>query len=360
MRLVSGSRQPCQRNWIADPHLWNGALDQLPAAHILQSWEWGDFKARHGWQADRLVWGTPEAPRAAAQVLSRPLPILGLQLMYVPKGPTLDYDDASLLQTVLADLEGLVREQRGLFLKLDPDVPVDTPTGKKVVSLLKQRSWQPSREQIQFRNTSVIDLQRNPDDILSLMKSKWRYNIRLAKRRGVVVRLGTIEDLPLLYEMYEETSQRQRFVIRPESYYVDAWGSFIRDGLAQPLIAQVGEEPVAMVILFHFGQQAWYMYGGSRVAHRESMPNHLLQWEAMLWARDKGYKVYDLWGAPDVLDGSDRMAGVHRFKMGFGARLACHIGAYDYPTTRFGYWFYAVAVPRMLALMRWRHWQSQT
>jgi lipid II:glycine glycyltransferase (peptidoglycan interpeptide bridge formation enzyme) len=279
--------------------------------------------------------------------------------MYIPKGPALDYDDAPLLQAVLADLEGLAREQRGLFLKLDPDVPVDTPSGERVVALLEQRGWRSSREQIQFRNTSVIDLKPSPDDILSKMKSKWRYNIRLAKRRDVTVRLGTLDDLPLLYEMYEDTSQRQRFVIRPESYYEDAWGSFIRAGLAQPLIAQVGAEPVAMVILFRFGQLTWYMYGGSRTAHRERMPNHLLQWEAMLWARSQGCKVYDMWGAPDMLDGSDPMAGVHRFKMGFGAKLVRHIGAYDYPTSRRGYWFYTVAVPRILALMRWRHWQSQ-
>ena len=345
---------------IEDPGLWNGALEQLPAAHVLQAWEWGEFKERHGWRAERWGWGTSESPRAAAQVLSRPLPLLGLRVMYVPKGPALDYDDASLLQAVLADLEGLARERRALFLKMDPDVLVDTSAGGRAVTLLEQRGWRPSREQIQFRNTSLIDLQPSSEDIMARIKSKWRYNIRLAKRRGVVVRSGTLEDLPLLYKMYEETSQRQRFVIRPESYYVDAWGSFIQSGLALPLIAQVEAEPVAMIILFRFGRRAWYMYGGSRTVHRERMPNHLLQWEAMLWAKAQGCAVYDLWGAPDVLDGSDQMAGVHRFKMGFGAKLACHIGAYDYPTSRFGYWFYAVAVPQMLALMRWRHWRGQS
>jgi lipid II:glycine glycyltransferase (peptidoglycan interpeptide bridge formation enzyme) len=159
--------------------------------------------------------------------------------------------------------------------------------------------------------------------------------------------------------MYKETSQRNEFVIRPQEYYRDAWGSFIEAGLAQPLIAEVEDQAVAMIILFRFGKWAWYMYGASRTIHREDMPNHLLQWEAIQWAKAQGCTTYDMWGAPDELDESDPMWGVYRFKKGFGAELAQHIGAYDYPTSRLGYWLYSVAMPRLLALMRRRHWSNQ-
>lgn len=344
---------------IAEPTRWNETLGKLPGAHILQTWEWGSLKERHGWRAEHWVWEVDGEARAAALLLSRPLGPLTPGVMYVPKGPVLDYGDQALLSQVLTDLEALARERRAVFVKIDPDVREDSPEGTAATGLMRRRGWRYSPEQVQFRGTLLLDLTRPLDDILAQMKSKWRYNVRLAVRRGVTVRPGTMADLPVLYEMYLETSLRDRFVIRPESYYRDAWGTFIEAGLAQPLIAEVNGEPVAMVILFRFGQRAWYLYGASRSVHREKMPNHLLQWEAIRWAKEQGCTTYDLWGAPDKQDESDPMWGVYRFKQGFGARFVRHIGAYDYPVRRLAYWTYMHAAPWLLALMRWRHWRRR-
>jgi len=379
---------------------WNAALAELPAAHVLQTWEWGAFKSRYGWQptrylfqyprTDRWEWNAgPEAdrPRAAASVLTRRLfqyprtdrwaetcsvPLYPLcppyqapwcrlvyahlpAVMYVPKGPALDYGDTILLEQVLAHLEATARRERALFVKIDPDVRADTAEGEAAVETLRRRGWRASREQIQFRNTILLELTRSPDELLAAMKSKWRYNVRLAARKGVTVRRGTLTDMPLLYRMYAETAARDGFVIRPEAYYHDAWGAFIEAGLAQPLIAEVEGEPMAMVLIFHFAGRAWYMYGASRAVHREKMPNHLLQWEAMRWAREQGCIVYDMWGAPDVLDESDPLWGVYRFKRGFGGEFVKHIGAWDFPVSRPGYWLYTGVMPRVLATMRWRY-----
>jgi peptidoglycan pentaglycine glycine transferase (the first glycine) len=102
------------------------------------------------------------------------------------------------------------------------------------------------------------------------------------------------------------------------------------------------------------------VYGASRSVHREKMPNHLLQWEAMRWAQEQGCTVYDMWGAPEVLDDSDPLWGVYRFKQGFGGQLVRYIGAWDYPVSRPGYWLYVKVMPQVLAMMRWRHWQRST
>jgi len=277
--------------------------------------------------------------------------------MYVPKGPALDYGDEGLLQRVLADLEEIARRARALFIKIDPDVRAEETA---VIETLRRHGWVPSREQIQFRNTVLLDLTRTSEEMLAAMSQKTRYNVRLAERKGVTVRKGSLADLHLLYRMYAETAARDGFVIRPETYYHDAWGSFIKAGLAQPLIAQVAEEPVAMVIIFRFGARAWYMYGASRNAHREKMPNHLLQWEAMQWARAQGCTVYDMWGAPDELNESDPLWGVYRFKEGFGGEFVRHIGAWDFPVSRPGYWLYTTVMPRVLDAMRRVYWRKLT
>ena len=161
-------------------------------------------------------------------------------------------------------------------------------------------------------------------------------------------------DWPLLYEMYAETANRDGFVIREKAYYLSLWQTFARADMLDAFIAQAADEAVAAIVVLRFGGWAWYMHGMSRSAHREKMPNYLLQWEAMRWIKARGIQFYDLWGAPDELDESDPMWGVYRFKEGLGGEFVRHIGAWDLPVRRNLYTFYTQILPRVLDVMRWR------
>jgi len=333
---------------ITDARRWNDAVATAPNPHILQAWEWGQFKSRWGWTPLYLL-----DQSAAALVLRRRAAPLPLSVLYVPKGPACNFADAAVADRVLSGLVEVAKRHRAIFIKIDPDLNAADR------SLLLDRGWRPSTEQIQFRNTMLIDLTRSDEDLLATMKPKTRYNVRLAQKKGVTIRSGDLRDLDLLYDMYAETAQRDNFIIRPLAYYRDAWGSFIQSGLAQPLIADVDSEAVAGVILFRFADRAWYMYGMSRNAHREKMPNYLLQWEAMRWAKSQGCTIYDLWGAPDELNEADSMWGVYKFKDGLGAQFAPHVGAYDFVVSRLGYWLYTGVMPRVLNVMRRRHQAAQ-
>jgi lipid II:glycine glycyltransferase (peptidoglycan interpeptide bridge formation enzyme) len=274
----------------------------------------------------------------------------------------LNYDNINLVEQVLADVESYARRSRALFVKIDPDVPRHLgearpdqplePTGQAVANLLDRRGWRLSPEQIQFRNTVLIDLTPAPDELLAAMKSKWRYNIRLAERQGVSIRGGGPDNLAAFYQMYAETAARDGFLIRPEAYYREVWGSFLDSGQAELLLAMVDEEVVAGLMLFFCPQTAWYMYGASSGQHRQWMPNHALQWAAIGRAKARGCCRYDLWGAPDVFDESDRLWGVYRFKQGFGGQVVQWLGAYDFPINRSLYFAFSQAMPRLRALLR--------
>ena len=346
---------------VTDRTEWNSALQSLPLCHVLQTWEWGQFKSRWGWSPRYVLFEDEGRPRAAALILRRALPRLGLSVLYVPKGPALDYSDASLAGAVLGELEAIAKMERAIFIKIDPDVtpPLFPPRYAGGMQGGGQRvGWRFSAEQIQFRNTALLGLAPGEDELLAAMKPKTRYNIRLAMKKGVSIRAGGSQDIERLYAMYGETAQRDNFIVRPLAYYRDAWSTFIEAGLAQPFVAEVEGEPVAGLIVFRFGERAWYLYGMSRDVHRDKMPNHLLQWEAIRWAKSNGCAVYDFWGAPDELTESDPMWGVYRFKEGFGAKFTAHIGAWDFPASRLWYWVYSVAMPRVLAVMRRRHRRS--
>jgi len=373
---------------------WNTLISTLPDPHFLQTYEWGQVKAAGGWQPYYAVWTADgnchieqdctlfstlsSLPLASCLILKRRAPA-GLCLLYCPKGPLLDWSDAALRARVLDDLQAFARAQHAIFLKLDPDVvlahgvpgaddeTIDA-TGTAVHEELSRRGARFSDEQIQFRNTVLIDVVPSEDEMLARMKQKTRYNVRLAAKKGVTVRVGGPADWPMLYRMYAETAQRDGFIIREESYYNTVWRTFDQSSianpqssivnrqssipLAQPLIAEVEGEPVAAIFLFAFGGRASYVYGMSREAHREKMPTYLLQWEAMRWARARGCAVYDLWGAPDEFDETDSMWGVFRFKEGLGGQVARTLGAWDFAPNSFVYLLYTRLMPRLLDAMR--------
>ncbi len=339
-----------------EPARWDAGVLALPQPHVLQSWSWGDTKAQTGWRANRLLWTgrSGENGAAAAMLVRRLHPRLPVAVAYIPKGPLLDWSDAPLVEAVLAGVEAAARRTGAFFVKIDPDVRSDTPEGQAVSAVLARRGWRPSAEQIQFRNTMISDLAPDEDALLAAMKPKWRYNIRLAERRGVTVRDGAAADLPAFYAMYRETGERDGFLVRPFEYYRAIWERFLAEGLAHVLLAEVAGAAIAGLILFRFGRTAWYFYGASTAQARDLMPNHALQWAAMRWAKAAGCTHYDWWGAPDVLDESDPMWGVYRFKQGFGGEFVPHIGAWDYPTNRPLYWAYTVAMPKVLDFMRRR------
>ena len=380
-----------------ESNIWNSLISKLPNPHFLQTYEWGKVKAKYGWSPLYAVWtadgkfsvfkdtdhwslNTANCV-AAALILKRQILRNGfaarLSILYTPKGPLLDWTNASLQDRVLNDLESLAKKQGAIFLKMDPDVVLGTGipnseddaldnSGQAVMSELKRRGWGYSSDQIQFKNTVLVDLNRSEEEILARMKQKTRYNIRLAVRKNVSVRVGTQDDLPMLYKMYAETSVRDGFVIRDEGYYKTVWQLFMTGGqpsienrkssmpLAEPLIAEIGREPVAAIFVFYFAGRAYYVYGMSRAAHREKMPAYLLQWEALKRAKAEGCNFYDLWGAPDVFNESDSLWGVYRFKDGFGGRVFRTLGAWDFAPNPLWYKMYAEIIPRVLDVMRSR------
>jgi lipid II:glycine glycyltransferase (peptidoglycan interpeptide bridge formation enzyme) len=352
---------------VDDRETWDRALLALPNPHVLQTWAWGEIKSRHGWRATRLLFQEGGRPVAAASVLQRRLPRLPVSILYVPKGPILNWTDVALTGHVLEELEQLAQRRRALFIKVDPDVynpdgvPAFSPRpacAPEMACLLGSHGWRFSDDQIQFRNTLLLDLARSEDELLASMKQKTRYNVRLAERRGVVIRHCTRADTDTFYQLYVQTARRDGFAIRPFHYYRDVWGTFLEQGLAHLLLAEVEGEVVAGLILFTLGATAWYMYGASSNRHRKHMPNYLLQWEAIRCAKAAGCTLYDLWGAPDNLDESDPMWGVVRFKLGLGGELARGLGAWDYPSRRIGYRFYAEIIPRYLDWLRRRRHSS--
>jgi lipid II:glycine glycyltransferase (peptidoglycan interpeptide bridge formation enzyme) len=319
---------------------WNSFVAASPTGHLLQAWQWGQLKAAFGWQAERV--GVQDGDRlvGGAQVLFRSLlpSFPYLAIAYVPKGPILDFGNQEISEALLSAIHRLAHQKRAILLKIEPELPHSPALARQ----LQAWDFRPSQQTIQPRSTIHIDLRAELDEILARMKSKTRYNVRLAGRREVLVREGTADDLPLFHRLIALTAKRDGFAVHSREYYETVYRLFVPSGLARLLLATYQDKVIAGLMVFAFGQRAWYMYGASSNRERNRMPNHLLQWQAIRWAKAQGCLAYDLWGIPDevgkepekykrtVTDRQSGLWGVYRFKQGFGGQVVRYVGAYDY------------------------------
>jgi lipid II:glycine glycyltransferase (peptidoglycan interpeptide bridge formation enzyme) len=270
-----------------------------------------------------------------AQLLLRRLP-LGLTIGYIPKGPVLDWHDVAARQAIFTLIHLKAKKHRAIFLKIEPDLweSTESETATEFLTKIGFRSG----DTVQPRATAIIDIRGSEDDILATMKQKARYNIRLARKKGVSVRQGNINDIADFHRLSQVTSGRDGFGIHNLDYYQTAHRLFSPDQCAL-LIAEFEGEPLAGLMVFRQGDTAYYFYGASSNEKRNLMPTYLIQWEAIRWAKVHGCTSYDLWGipdaTPDVLEAEfehrhDGLWGVYRFKRGFGGEIKRTVGAYDY------------------------------
>ncbi|OQY22259.1 MAG: hypothetical protein B6I35_06510 [Anaerolineaceae bacterium 4572_32.2] len=317
------------------PGDWDCFVDRYPNAHVLQTSQWGALKTQFGWDVERVGLTQEGELIAGAQVLYRRLP-LGLgRLAYVPKGPLVDWTAEGQLAALLSLLDGAARSRAAVALTLEPDLP-DEPAHRE---RLRALGFRPSPfGSVQPRRTLIVDIASDQDSILAAMKSKTRYNTRLASRRGVTVREAAEADLPAFHALMSATAERDSFGAHSPAYYEAAYRLFAPQGRARLLLAEVEGEAAAAAMVFALPPRSWYFYGASGNAHREKMPSYLLQWEAMRWAKSEGCATYDLYGVPDedvekleaeFTGRRDGLWPVYRFKRGFGGRLTRSVGAWD-------------------------------
>ena len=317
---------------------WDAFLSHFPNPHILQTSPWGQLKSDFGWSVLRL--GVQDC---GTQILIKPI-LPGVNFAYIPKGPL-----AIKEITIWPEVDAICRANRCAFLKVEPDFWDYQDPDEIQRYLATAHQLVNSQHTIQPIRTMVVDISGEESQILSRMKQKTRYNINLAQKKNVIVKPYT--DLNAFYSMMRTTGERDRFGIHSQAYYHKAFELFHARTLCQLLVAEYEGEPISALMVFRSGNRAWYFYGASSEMHRDKMPNYLLQWEAMRWAKSQGCTIYDLWGVPDVdLDTleanftrrDDGLWGVYRFKRGFGGELKRSVGALDRVYNPYLYRLYSI------------------
>jgi len=318
---------------------WNDFVARAPHFALMQSYEWGEFKERLGWQAIRLAALRHGQIVAAAQMLIKPVPLGLLSVAYIPRGPLVDWDDRAAATALLDALHRQARRRRAIFLKIEPALPYSP----QAEATLADYGLRPSPYTNQPRATLTLDLTPDLDTILGQMRKKTRQRIRRAARRGLTVRFGDHGDLDAFYQMIRQTGQRRGFSPHNREYFEQEWQIFASRRQMVLLLASFQGRLLAGRTVHIFGRRAAEFHAAMSGEHTDLFPNDLLVWEAIKLAKEQGCTTYDLWGIPaevgqaayegNPLPGADRTDGqwgLYRFKSGFGKQIEYYVHGHDY------------------------------
>lgn len=291
-----------------------------------QSVEWARVKSN--WK-NEIILAEDRDGRiiGSLSVLIRSIPLFG-NLMYCARGPVCDTHDISALRQITAGAAELAEKYHAMALRMEPDIPSGDAAFRSIAADLGYRIRENggSHDVIQPRHVFRLTLTgKSEAEIMAGFHRTWRYNIRLAERRGVEVRECGRSELKEFHRLMAETGIRDRFIFRPLSYFERIFDELGPEHVAL-FMAYYNGKPIAGAIPIFYGNKTWYAFGASSNAHRNLKATYLLQWEMIKLAIARGDDIYDFRGVLEVTDENDPNSGLYQFKRGFGGELVEFIG----------------------------------
>ena len=286
-------------------------------SQFLQSWHWGEFQQKLGCKIWRWAVKKNKETIVQALVIKRQLP-LGLSYLYCPRGPFFgDNYNKEAMEVLVDRVKSIVKKEKAIFFRLEPLKKIEFISSKLRVS-----SVQPNQ-------TTILDLSMSEDEILKKMHSKTRYNIRLAKRKGVVIQES--KNIESFWDLLKQTTQREKFRSHVFTYYQ----KLLDCPFTKLYLARYKNKTLSAHLIIFFNQTVFYVHGGSSREFQQVMAPHLLHWYVIKEAQKKGYKFYDFWGIDER-----KWPGFTKFKMSFGGEKIVYPGTFDLPFSSFWYTLY--------------------
>lgn len=303
-------------------------LEGHKRCNFQQSLEWAEIK-KPNWIPEVVLAEDEEKDIIGSLcVWIRKMPIFG-NIMYSPRGPVCDIHDISVMKQLTDGVKELAKKYNAFAVRIEPDIETDDQVFRDVVTNLGYKIKDDARDfkdEIQPRFVFRLDIKgKTEEEVMAGFHQKWRYNIRLATKKGVTIKEGTREDLKDFHKIMVETGKRDGFITRPLEYFEKMYDNMAPDHM-KVLLAYYDGKPISGVIPIFYGNKTWYLYGASSNEHRNLMPNYLLQWEMIKLAISRHDDIYDFRGVSGVVDENHPQYGLYRFKKGFGAKFTEFIG----------------------------------
>ncbi len=327
---------------------WNNfVIESSSPASFLQSWEWGEFKEKGEkekcgnnlfrfaiYQEDELI--------SVALFVKRTLPNKKFYLNCA-KGPIIKFSIfnfqfsnndkiSKIFKLLIQEIKNISKKEKIIFFRIAPpycnnfQFSIFNFKFPKILTNLKEPE-----------NTLILNLERSEDEILKSMRQKTRYNIRLSEKKEIIIKQE--KNIDIFYNLIKQTAERDKINIFNKNYYENLLNYFNKNKIINHkslilnlFFAEHKNQPLSSIIVVGFGNTATYFYGASSNEKRNLMPNYLIQWEAIKWAKKNNYKYYDFWGIES--ETTKNWTGITKFKKGFvkeqTGKEINFVGSFDY------------------------------
>lgn len=317
-----------------DQQKYDRFVEKHPLGSIHQLWEFGEFQiTTHGRSKMWAIGLMDREIQSSALIIRQDLPFKKCWL-YVVRGPLLNFSSTNEVTQIFDHIKKIAKQENAIFLRFDPalEEKISIPQAGRA-----HAHYQPE-------STLIISLQPSEEEILAQMKPKGRYNIKVAQKHNVKIRLseGKKEDLQKFYSILMETTARDQFSGHPLDYYENMLEK-LGPEKAKLWLAEYNGKAIAGVIATYFGDTATYYFGASSSQNRNTMAPYLLHWEIMKHAKKEGFKYYDMFGIAPENSPHHPWAGVTEFKLKFGGKRINYIPAMEIIYQPFWYLIVKVA-----------------
>lgn len=256
---------------------------------FLQSYDWGEFRREYQ-SVWRVMMRDQDQIQGVCQVMEERSP-LG-KYLYLPHGPVASSPEVR---------DELLR-QVGRFIGTNY-------IGLKAEPLQDLTVGWASHHRIQPQKTLISAIGQTPEEILESFDGKTRYNVRLAKRRGVQVKESN--DCAAFTKLMEENSARQGFNSYPGHYFE----RLLKHLEASLFLAYYQDQVIAGSIVVFFNSTVTFLHSASNHQWGKLKAPYLVRFTAIEAARSRGCRYCDHWGVSQK-----RFPGVTEFKKGFGGQ----------------------------------------
>lgn len=303
--------------------------------HVLQSVQWGEHK-KENWRCNYFFIEDNDQVVGAYLTMIRRIPILGKNIMYLPRGPIFnDYNNEEIWKTFTEEVSNFGRQENCIIVKIDPAIE-DNDGFKKITSRLgfiSKKTNYGFGGGIQPAATVRIELTDSAEDLYQSFPKKTRYSVRFSEKNGVIYKLNGIEGLDEFYQTMTITANRANFIERSMSYYGKLMELFGEDAVI--VNSYKDDELISSGMYFKFSNKVWALYGGTTGKHSNLQAGYGLEFTAMKWSIEKGAKYFDLFGIPvdrtEQNENNKSVYGIYKFKKSFNGAELDFIGELDLP-----------------------------
>jgi len=384
-------------------------LNSHPLKTFLQTPEIGKLRKKLGWSLNYVGVKDNKKVICAAMLVSRQRHF-GQYEFYSPRGFLIDYNDRELLTFFTKEIKRYIKKKKGYSLRIDPylinkerDINGDIIEGgidnSGVKHTLKALGYNSVSKLEQVGWMFCLDVKGTTDDLLKNMRSFTRRNINKGLKNSIYVREATYDEMPLIKELMDATSERKGFANRNLKYFqemyklfkprkeinfivaeihlqeyikkrkqqlkeeTDKYNNLIKMNSTmdkmdkqQEVMAKIEDQideandlkkahgniiPLSGGVFLTYGDEMLYLFGGNYKEYMHFCAPYIVQWEMInrAFADPDKFRRYNFYGIPANINKHPKDYGVYDFKKGFTGYVEELIGEYELPVNMFYYVF---------------------